>query len=88
MALRIVATRPNPKLVTLPWHLPLAEWGDDVVVQLPGVMEAAGVACRVESYSGTDHGFAFPKRPAYVKAAGERHFERMFALYDRSLRAR
>ena len=35
MALRIVATRPNPRLVTLPWHLPLAEWGDDVVVQLP-----------------------------------------------------
>jgi hypothetical protein len=35
MALRIVATRPNPALVTLPWHLPLEEWGDDVVVQLP-----------------------------------------------------
>lgn len=35
MALRIVATRPNPALVTLPWHLPLEEWGDDVVVDLP-----------------------------------------------------
>ena len=35
MALRIVATRPNPALVTLPWGEPLEEWGDDVVVQLP-----------------------------------------------------
>ena len=61
---------------------------DDVVAQLPGVMDAAGVDCRVESYPGTDHGFAFPKRPAYVKPAGERHYERMFALYDRRLRGR
>ncbi|HET6653682.1 MAG TPA: DUF4032 domain-containing protein [Nocardioides sp.] len=35
MALRMVATRPNPALVTLPWSEPLEEWGDDVVVQLP-----------------------------------------------------
>ena len=35
MALRMVATKPNPALVTLPWHLSLDEWGDDVVVPLP-----------------------------------------------------
>jgi tRNA A-37 threonylcarbamoyl transferase component Bud32 len=35
MALRIVATRPNPALVTLPWQLSLDKWGDDVVVPLP-----------------------------------------------------
>ncbi len=35
MALRLVATRPNPALVTLPWHLPLEEWGEDVVLDLP-----------------------------------------------------
>ena len=35
MALRIVATRPNPALVRLPWHLPLEEWDKDVVVHLP-----------------------------------------------------
>ena len=35
MALRIVATRPDPALLTLPWHLSLDEWGDDVVVPLP-----------------------------------------------------
>src|SRR3954449_12254094 len=35
MAVRMVATKPNPALVTLPWHLSLDEWGDDVVVPLP-----------------------------------------------------
>src|SRR4029079_7798216 len=35
MALRIVATKPNPALVTPPWHLSLDEWGDDVLVPLP-----------------------------------------------------
>jgi tRNA A-37 threonylcarbamoyl transferase component Bud32 len=35
MALRIVATRASPKLVTLPWSTPLEEWGEDVVVPLP-----------------------------------------------------
>ncbi|MGH3509330.1 MAG: DUF4032 domain-containing protein [Nocardioidaceae bacterium] len=35
MALRIIATKPNPALVTLPWSRPLEEWGDDVVVPLP-----------------------------------------------------
>jgi tRNA A-37 threonylcarbamoyl transferase component Bud32 len=35
MAVRIVATRANPAIVTLPWHLSLEEWGDDVVVPLP-----------------------------------------------------
>ena len=35
MALRIVATRPDPALVTLPWSTPLEDWGEDVVVPLP-----------------------------------------------------
>ena len=35
MALRIVASRPDPAIVTLPWGLPLEQWGDDVVVPLP-----------------------------------------------------
>jgi len=35
MVLRIVATKPSPALVTLPWHLSLEEWGEDVVVPLP-----------------------------------------------------
>ena len=35
MPLRIVATKPNPALVTLPWHIPLEKWTDEYVVPLP-----------------------------------------------------
>jgi len=35
MAMRIVANRPVPAILGLPWHLPLEEWPDDVVVPLP-----------------------------------------------------
>ena len=33
--MRILATKPNPELVTLPWHLPLERWPEKHVVQLP-----------------------------------------------------
>jgi carboxymethylenebutenolidase len=39
----------------------------------------------VEIYPGTHHGFAFPQRPAYHKAAAERHWERLFALFGEAL---
>jgi hypothetical protein len=35
VALHIVASRPDPTLVGLPWSTPLAEWSDDLVVPLP-----------------------------------------------------
>ena len=35
MPLRIVATEPNPALVTLPWSTPLEEWDEKFVVPLP-----------------------------------------------------
>jgi len=35
MALQIVATRPDPAILTLPWQLPLEEWHDEVLVPLP-----------------------------------------------------
>lgn len=35
MAMRIVASRPDPAILTLPWDLPLEKWPDDVVVPLP-----------------------------------------------------
>jgi hypothetical protein len=35
MALRIVASRPDPAIVGLPWSSPLEEWTDDYVVPLP-----------------------------------------------------
>ncbi|SEC41696.1 Lipopolysaccharide kinase (Kdo/WaaP) family protein [Nocardioides exalbidus] len=35
MPLRIVASRPDPAIVGLPWDTPLEEWPDDIVVPLP-----------------------------------------------------
>lgn len=35
MAMRIVASRPDPAILGLPWDIPLEEWTDEVVVPLP-----------------------------------------------------
>ena len=60
----------------------------EVLDALPAAMAAAGVNHRIEIYPGTEHGFAFPERPAYNKAAGERHWERMLELFDRQLKSK
>lgn len=58
-----------------------------VLEQLPGVLDEAGINYRIEIYPATEHGFAFPQRTAvYKKWAGERHWERLFALFERRLR--
>ena len=44
------------------------------------------VKAEVELYPKAEHGFAFPERPAYDKAAAERHWERLFALFGRNAR--
>jgi carboxymethylenebutenolidase len=48
----------------------------------------AGARCRIEWYPGTRHGFAFPQRPVYDKAAAETHWSRLHALFDRNLKPR
>lgn len=58
----------------------------EVLEKIPAAFDAAGTNYRVEIYPGTDHGFAFPGRPAHDKASGERHWERMFALFARNLK--
>jgi hypothetical protein len=35
MALQIVASRPDPAIVSLPWSTPLEEWPEDLLVALP-----------------------------------------------------
>jgi len=47
--------------------------------------KAHGVRGEVEIYPGTHHGFAFPERAQYDKAAAERHWERLHALFGRNL---
>jgi putative hemolysin len=48
-------------------------------------LRAGSVTAEVELYKGVEHGFAFPGRPAYERAAAERHWERLLALYRRTL---
>ena len=45
----------------------------------------AGANGRVEWYPGTEHGFAFGERPAYVQDASERHWERVHSMMRRHL---
>ena len=47
--------------------------------------ELKGANGEVEQYPGTDHGFAFPQRPAYNKSAAEQHWQRVLNLFKRRL---
>jgi carboxymethylenebutenolidase len=60
----------------------------EMVDGLEAHLKAIGANARVERYPGVHHGFAFPQRgPIYDKAAAERHWERLHALFARNLGA-
>jgi len=55
--------------------------------QLQSGLRAAAAPHRVEWYPGVEHGFVFPQRTGiYNQAAAERHWERLFSLFERRLR--
>jgi carboxymethylenebutenolidase len=54
---------------------------------LAAAMATLNIDAEVEVYPGVEHGFAFPQRAAYNRAAAERHWERLFALFARRLAA-
>lgn len=58
----------------------------EMVEALRKDLAAHAVKAEVEIYPGTEHGFGFPQRPAYNKAAAERHWCRLHALFERTLR--
>ena len=58
----------------------------EMIDDLEAHLATIGATARVEWYAGTHHGFAFPQRPVYDKAAAERHWSRLFSLFDRNLR--
>lgn len=58
----------------------------EMVEALDQSIKARKLNAEVELYPGVHHGFAFPQRPVYDKAAAERHWERLFALFQRNLR--
>jgi carboxymethylenebutenolidase len=57
----------------------------ETVQALKTALAALPIHAEVEVYPRTEHGFAFPQRPVYDKAAAERHWERLFALFRRRL---
>jgi carboxymethylenebutenolidase len=69
-----IAFAENDHYVPLEIVEPLREW-----------LREGCVNAEIEVYPGTEHGFAFPQRPAYNRAAAERHWERLFALFRRNL---
>jgi carboxymethylenebutenolidase len=56
-----------------------------MVAELRALFEASGAAGELEIYPGVHHGFGFPGRRVYNRAAAERHWERLIALYRRRL---
>ena len=57
----------------------------EMVDAFEAAITEAGANGRVEWYPDTDHGFAFAERPAYVRDASERHWERLHSLFRRTL---
>ncbi len=58
------------------------------ILQLQDALAAAGTPHRIEWYPGVEHGFVFPLRAGiYNQAAAERHWERLFSLFGRTLGA-
>ena len=58
----------------------------ETVEALDQAVKAGNLNAEVELYPGVEHGFAFPQRAVYDKTAAERHWERLFALWGRTLR--
>jgi carboxymethylenebutenolidase len=56
-----------------------------LIAELKRVLEEADVRAEVEIFPGAEHGFAFPQRYCYNKAAAETHWERLFELFRRRL---
>lgn len=64
------------------------KWAPPADVQaLQAALQAAGTPHRVEWYPGVEHGFVFPLRAGiFNQVAAERHWERLFSLFARTLR--
>ena len=63
------------------------DWAPREMVEALGDhLQSAGANHRIEWFPDTEHGFVFPLREGkYHKAAAERHWERLFALFARNL---
>ena len=55
------------------------------IAALEEAMSAARMKYRIEWYPKAEHGFVFPQRACYDKQSAERHWERLFDLFGRTL---
>ena len=60
----------------------------EMVALLEQTVAESDVNATIEWYPGTEHGFAFPQRSVYDKAAAEVHWRRLHSLFDRNLKNR
>jgi carboxymethylenebutenolidase len=58
----------------------------EVTEKLEAAFTAAGVRHQIEDYPGALHGWVPSDTPVHDKAAAERHWERLFTLFDETLR--
>ncbi len=57
------------------------------MLTLQSALEAGKTPYRLEWYPGAEHGFVFPQRAGvYKRESAERHWERLFSLFERNLR--
>jgi carboxymethylenebutenolidase len=63
------------------------EWAaPEAMARLEAALISSGTPHRMEWYAGARHGFVFPSRGAiYDKAGADRHWERLFSLFHRTL---
>jgi len=54
--------------------------------ELKGLLEKHCIKHELKIFPGTEHGFAFPERPIYNTLAAEETWDKMFALWDRTLK--
>jgi len=87
------ADSPHLRLAEIPGEIYVGcaendHWAPPEMVDAFGAaLSEAGADGRVEWYPGTEHGFAFAERPAYVRDASERHWERLHSLFRRTLQS-
>jgi carboxymethylenebutenolidase len=55
------------------------------IERLNSALEKAGVRYEAELYSGASHGFTMADLPAYNEAALQRHWNKLFELFERTL---
>ncbi|MEZ5763521.1 MAG: dienelactone hydrolase family protein [Xanthobacteraceae bacterium] len=57
----------------------------EMIAELQATIRDKNINAELEVYPGVHHGFAFPQRTIYDKAAAEKHWERLLSLYRRKL---